>query len=141
MKGAAAQGQAVNRIEESPTMSVTVRFVVAFFLLLFVGGFGLASALTGFQIVDAINAKSPNGDRTFDLGWNPIRKESVYREYRRLYPDGHLLAIQDGIGFAMLTCLWLAAWLLRFPYVPLLAFGVVGVVVLLWASHFRRKGD
>ena len=115
---------------------MTLRMAAALVLLLCVGGFGLAATITGFAMVDAVNAKLPEDERFQPLGWYLTKTLRLHREYRRLYPVGTLLRRQGLLGAAMLICLVLA--------MSLVGFGVPGVVFVggagafsLWLMYFR----
>jgi hypothetical protein len=89
-----------------------LKLAPAFALLLCVGGFGLAAALTQFAIIDAVNEKVPKNEQFEYLGWYPTKTLRLYSEYRRFYPNGKLLRRQRFLWMIMLVCLVLAASLI-----------------------------
>jgi hypothetical protein len=118
---------------------MTARLGVAFVLLLCVGGFGLASAINQFAIVDAVNAKLRADDQFDAIGWWPPKTLRLHMQYRRLYPNGGLLRRQGILVAAMHFCLVVAASLIGFGAL-LIAWIGVGGAFLLWFSYFRKSG-
>ena len=117
---------------------MTVRLVVAFALLLCVGGFGLAAAINQFAIVEAVNAKLPTDDQFGQLGWYLTKTLRLHREYRRLYPDGDLLRRQGLLGAVMLVCTVLAMWFIGFGFIGIAWVGGISALSL-WFVYFRRR--
>jgi hypothetical protein len=75
---------------------------------------GLIGSLTGWQMMDQVNAKLPKAEQFGVLGWYTEKTLRLHREYRRLYPGGRLLFkiwVLFGLG---LTCLLISAWAFRF---------------------------
>ena len=95
---------------------MTFRLAFTFALLLCVGAFGLASTITGFAIVEAVNAKLPEREQFDPFWWGPSKTFRLRREYRRLYPEGKLLRRQSVLAVAMFVCILLAALVLWFPF-------------------------
>ena len=92
------------------------RLAFTFALLLSVGAFGLASTITGFAIVEAVNEKLPEREQFDPFWWGPSKTFRLRREYRRLYPEGKLLGRQSVLAGAMGVCVFLAALLLWLPF-------------------------
>jgi hypothetical protein len=95
---------------------MTLRLVLTFALALCVGAFGLASTITGFAIVEAVNAKLPEREQFDPFWWGPSKTFRLRREYRRLYPEGKLLRRQNVLAVAMGVCVFLAALVLWLPF-------------------------
>jgi hypothetical protein len=117
---------------------MTARLVVAFVLLLCVGGFGLASTINQFAIVDAVNAKLPVSDQFDAIGWWPPKTLSLHTQYRRLYPNGRLLRRQGIFATAMYFCIMVAAMLIGLGAVLTAWNGVVGAL-MLWLIYCRKS--
>jgi hypothetical protein len=88
---------------------MTFRLAFTFALLLCVGSLGLASTITQFAIVEAVNAQLPAREQFDPFWWGPSKTSRLRREYRRLYPEGKLLRRQNVLGGAMFICILLAA--------------------------------
>src|SRR5438128_9821596 len=110
---------------------MTARLAVAFVLLFCVGGFGLATAINHFGIIDAVNAKLPTDNHFEPLGWYLPKTLRLHSAYRRLYPDGTLLRRQAVLAVLALVCLVLAATLLGFGFLGIAWLGGLGLL-LLW---------
>jgi hypothetical protein len=91
---------------------MTLRLAFTFVLVLCVSAFGLASTITQFAIVEAVNAKLPAGEQFDPFWWGPSKTFRLRREYRRLYPEGKLLRRQSVLTAAMFVCILLAALVL-----------------------------
>jgi hypothetical protein len=116
---------------------MTARLAVAFVLLFCVGGFGLAAAINGFAIIDAVNTKLPPDERFAELGWYLPKTLRLHAAYRRLYPDGTLLRRQALLAAFALVCLVLAATLLGFGFPGIAWLGGLGLLSL-WFVYIRK---
>jgi hypothetical protein len=95
---------------------MTFRLAFTFALALCVGAFGLASTITQFAMVEAVNAKLPEREQFDPFWWGPSKTSRLRREYRRLYPEGKLLRRQNVLGAAMFACILLAALVLGLAF-------------------------
>lgn len=112
------------------------RIAIAFALLLCVGGFGLAAAINNFAIVDAVNAKLPS-DAQFDhLGWHFTKSQRLHSEYRRLYPEGHLLRREGLLGGLMFLFGLVATLFLGLGFFVIVPSSFLAV--MLWFTYFRK---
>lgn len=100
----------------------------------------MAAAVTGFEIVDAVNAKLPESERFEPLGWYPAKTLRLHREYRRLYPLGRLLRRQGITAAIMLGCLVIVGGLLGFGVLGFVWIGGGGAL-LLWFTYFRNAAS
>jgi|SRR6185436_3812313 len=116
---------------------MTVRLAVAFLLLLFVGGFGLAAVINQFAIVDAVNARLPTTEQFDPFWWGPWKTSRLHREYRRLYPNGNLLSRQGVLAAVMLFCIVLVGVLIGLGFLAVAWLGGGGAL-LLWFTYFRK---
>jgi hypothetical protein len=70
----------------------------------------MLASLTNLDIVDRVNEKLPKEEQLVLLGWHSLKYPGLYREYKRLYPDGRLLfkvRLLTGLSFAcILICVW-----------------------------------
>lgn len=117
---------------------MTVRLILAFLFLGCVSGFGLATAITHFAIIEGVNAKLPPTEQFGELGWGPIKSVRLHREYRRLYPDGTLLRRAAILAYVALLSLVIAGTLLGFGVVGIVWVGGVGALSL-WFFYFGDK--
>jgi hypothetical protein len=76
--------------------------------------FGLIASLTSIRIADEVNKKLPAANRFLSVGWYWSKTRHLHREYRRLYPGGHLLQATLVCWAAMAVCLIVCAWALGF---------------------------
>jgi hypothetical protein len=94
---------------------------------------GMASTITGMQMVQAVNAKLPVNERFAMFGWYLGKTQRLFREYRRLYPEGTLFRRHMRLLFAGLCCMVIAAAAFGFGLlVVLLGAGFGGVSWLLF---------
>ena len=110
-------------------MIITVKSVVEFVLILWVGGLGLAGSVTGLQMVDEVNAKLPTKEQFNGLGWYPAKTQRLHREYRRLFPSGRLLWRQGILAVAALLCVLVIVGLME-GVVPVVFLGGAGGLIL-----------
>ena len=116
---------------------MTARLSISFLLLLCVGSCGVASVITGFAIVDAVNAKLPTDEQFNQLGWDFGKTLRLHRTYRRLFPDGRLLRRQGVLTLLALVCLLIVLTLFGFPF--LLIGGPGGpAILLIWFFYIRK---
>ena len=71
---------------------------------------GIIAALTNFDMVDRVNEKLPASGQFAAAGWYFAKTQRLYREYRRLYPSGHLLRRVRLLTALMVACLLTCAW-------------------------------
>ena len=94
---------------------------------------GMASTITGLQMVQAVNAKLPVNERFAELGWYLGKTQRLFREYRRLYPAGTLFGRQMRLLFGLLVCVVIAGVALGFGLlVVLMGAGTGGLWWLLF---------
>jgi hypothetical protein len=89
---------------------MTARTMIGIAALLCVSIGGLVSTFWGFEIVDRVNEKLPKEERFESLGWYTEKTLRLYREYKRLYPDGRLVLKVYVIFAFMIMCLLICAW-------------------------------
>ncbi len=65
--------------------------------------FGLLSTFFGFKIIDKVNQKLEQKIKFHPLGWQPAKYTLLEREYKRLYPQGHLLKRRRTLALCMIT--------------------------------------
>jgi len=95
---------------------MTFRLAITLVLVLCGSAFGLASTITQFAMVEAVNAQLPAPEQFDFLGWGPSKTSRLRREYRRLYPEGKLIRRQSVLAAAMFTCIFLTALVLWLPF-------------------------
>jgi len=75
---------------------------------------GLMSALVNSKMVDQVNGRLPKDVQFSPLGWYLSKTLRLHREYRRLFPDGHLLLQVRLLIALMFGSLMVCAWALGF---------------------------
>ncbi|MCU1268180.1 MAG: hypothetical protein JWM21_4498 [Acidobacteria bacterium] len=115
---------------------MTVRLIALSAFVLGAGGFGIASTVNQWAIIDAVNAKLPSDDQFGYLGWYQAKILRLHREYRRLHPDGRLLKRAGVYAMLMWFCLVVAMGLIGFGFLPIALFAIGGGL-LLWFTYFR----
>lgn len=71
---------------------------------------GLLSTLANFLMVEKVNEKLPKEEQIEALGWYFSKTLRLHREYRRLYPDGHLVSMARLLMALMIVCLLVCGW-------------------------------
>jgi hypothetical protein len=71
---------------------------------------GLVASLASFEMVDKVNEMLPKGQQFAALGWYFSKYQRLNREYKRLYPGGHLLLKVRLLTALMFACLLICAW-------------------------------
>jgi hypothetical protein len=78
--------------------------------LVSVSACGLISTLANFLIMEKVNEKLPKEKQIGALGWYFSKNLRLHREYRRLYPDGHLVSMVRLLMALMIACLLICGW-------------------------------
>jgi hypothetical protein len=78
--------------------------------LVFVVACGLISTLGNLRMVEKVNEKLPQEEQIAPLGWYFSKTLRLHREYKRLYPDGHLLLMVRLLIALMAVCLLTCGW-------------------------------
>jgi hypothetical protein len=86
--------------------------------LVFVSACGLVSTLATFLMVEKVNEKLPKEEQIGALGWYFPKTLGLHREYRRLYPDGHLVSMVRLLMALMIVCLLICGWGFGFLATP-----------------------
>jgi hypothetical protein len=71
---------------------MTAHITIGIFALLGMWTCGLVASIKTFQMVDKVNARLPKQEQFDPLWWHLSKRQRLVREYKRLYPDGRLLA-------------------------------------------------
>jgi hypothetical protein len=71
---------------------------------------GLLAMFTGYEMMDRVNERLPKEAQFDPLGWYWSKTRRLFREYRRLFPQGRLIfraRFLWGLGcVCMLGCAW-----------------------------------
>jgi hypothetical protein len=86
--------------------------------LVSVSACGLISTLANFLMVEKVNEKLPKEEQIGALGWYFSKTLRLHREYRRLYPDGHLVSMVRLLIALMIVCLLICGWGFGFLATP-----------------------
>ena len=105
---------------------------VAFTLLCLV--IGVTATTVRWRMVDEVNARLDEKDRFDHLGWHYLKARRLLEEYRRLYPEGHLVRQEVILGGALTVVVGAAAWKMGFG-LGSLVFLVIGGSILLWLMY------
>jgi hypothetical protein len=84
------------------------RFTIGVVALVFFSACGLVSMLANLRIVELVNEKKE--EKIEPLGWYLSKTLRLHREYRSLYPDGHLLLMVRLLITLAIVCLLICAW-------------------------------
>jgi hypothetical protein len=71
---------------------------------------GLLATLGTFQMVDNVNEKLPETERFAPLWWDLSKTLRLWRNYKKFYPDGHLLMRVRILMAFMFACVFIAGW-------------------------------
>lgn len=75
---------------------------------------GLLSSVTAHKMVDEVNARLPKELQLSPFGWYAGKTLHLHSEYRRLFPNGKLVARFWTITALMFVCLLVFAWAIGF---------------------------
>jgi hypothetical protein len=93
---------------------MTAHAIVGVVALACVAVCGMIVAFAAFEMMDKVNDRLPREQQFDPLGWYLPKYQRLQIEYRRLYPNGRLVAktrVAMALGFASLL---VAAWGLGF---------------------------
>jgi hypothetical protein len=94
--------------------AMSIRLIVGIAAVAVVTACGLLSTLISYKITDQVNGKLPKDEQFSLIGWYFPKNLRLYREYRRLFPEGQLLRqvlLRFGVMFG---CLVVGAWAIGF---------------------------
>jgi hypothetical protein len=94
--------------------AMTLRMIIGIAAIAGVSALGLLSSLTSYKMMDEVNARLPKERRFGPFGWWAGKTLHLHGEYRRLFPDGKLLARFWTTTALMFACLLAAAWAIGF---------------------------
>jgi hypothetical protein len=75
---------------------------------------GIIAMAVGYEMIEKVNHKLPQEDQLGWAGWYPSKYQRLYREYRRLYPEGRLLFKIRVLATLGIACLLICAWCVGF---------------------------
>ena len=87
-----------------------IRVIVGIVALVCVSICGLVTTFVSFEMVDKVNEKLPKGEQFGALGWYFSKTQRLHREYKKLYPGGHLLLRFRVVMALMFACLLICVW-------------------------------
>ncbi len=87
---------------------------IGIFALVSAAACGLISTLANFLTVEKVNEKLPKEEHIGALGWYLSKTLRLHREYRRLYPDGHLVSMVRLLMALIIACLLICGWCFGF---------------------------
>ena len=94
--------------------AMSIRLFLGIAAVTGVSVYGLLSTIINYKMVDQVNGKQPKDAQFSLIGWYLPKNLRLYREYRRLFPNGHLLF--QFLLFLGLTvgCVIIGAWSIGF---------------------------
>jgi hypothetical protein len=101
------------RLSVKPAATIGVmskQVTIGIIALACVSACGLITAFANFQMVEKVNERLPKEEQLAALGWYVSKTLRLHREYRRFYPNGHLLLIIRLLMALMIACLIICAW-------------------------------
>ena len=72
-----------------------------------------ASTLITFDMTEKLNEQLPKEQRSSPVWWYWSKHRRLWREYKRLYPEGNLLGKFRTLGVLMFVSFLIWAWALR----------------------------
>jgi len=93
---------------------MAARIITGIVALACVAVCGVMSNLVSAEMVNKVNEKAPEGRQFVALGWHLPKTQRLHREYKRLYPDGHLLLRLRVLMAVAIVCLLICAWSVGF---------------------------
>ena len=88
----------------------TPRVILAITALVCGSACAIQANLASLEMVDKVNEKLPKNEQFEQFGWYPSKTQRLHREYKRLYPSGHLrrkIRVLGGLAsVSLLTCVW-----------------------------------
>ena len=103
---------------------MTARFIAGLLALAGVSACGIAAGLANFEMMDKVNNNLPESQQFSALGWYSSKVQRLYREYRRLYPEGRLLyrvrVLQALMAAGLLICVGALGFFARPSHITLL---------------------
>jgi hypothetical protein len=109
-----AAAQMFSRFDTLESTQMTPRVMIGILSILGMWTCGLIASFKTFEMVDKVNERLPKQERFDPLWWHPSKRQRLVREYKRLYPAGHLLTHSRIVMFVALVCLLISAWGFRF---------------------------
>ena len=71
---------------------------------------GIISTLTHLEMVDKVNERLPKEKQFDQLGWYVTKFLRLFREYKKLFPDGRLRLRLWVLTALMFGCVVVSAW-------------------------------
>ena len=93
---------------------MSARLIVGILALACVSVCGIASNLVSLEMVDKVNERLPKEQQFSPLWWYWPKTLRLWREYKRLYPDGGLLRRARTLAVLMFAGLLICVWALGF---------------------------
>ena len=94
------------------------RVTIGIIALVSVSACGLISTFANFLMLEKVNEKLPKEEQIEALGWYFSKTLRLHREYRTLYPDGHLVSMVRLLIALMIVCLLICGWGFGFLATP-----------------------
>jgi len=70
----------------------------------------ISAGFVMYAMIGKVNRKLPDNDQIGYLGFYWSKMMRIFREYRRLYPDGHLAGLHKTLTAAGFVLVALCAW-------------------------------
>ena len=89
---------------------MTLRITVGIIALACVLVCGMLSSFALFEMMDKVNEKLSRQERFAPAWWYAEKYSRLFREYKRLYPEGRLQTRFHVLTALMFACLLVSAW-------------------------------
>jgi hypothetical protein len=89
---------------------MTLRITVGIIALVCVPACGLLSSFALYEMMDKVNKKLPRQERFAPAWWYAEKYIRLFREYKRLYPEGRVLTRFHVLTALMFVCLLVCVW-------------------------------
>ena len=88
--------------------------IIALAIVAFIAATALIAAanIAAAKILSLVNAQLPLKDQFEPFLWYHSKTQRLFRQYRRIYPDGKLIRTHRLLAAAGFTCFALAVWLI-----------------------------
>jgi hypothetical protein len=93
---------------------MSVRGVVGVAALICGSLCGCGASLVHSEMVDRVNACLPKEQQFSPMWWYAQKTWRLFREYRRLFPNGKLFIIHTTLALLMFACVFCASWAIGF---------------------------
>jgi hypothetical protein len=89
---------------------MTLRITVGIIAMACLPVCGMVSSFALFEMMDKVNEKLPRQERFAPAWWYAGKYSRLFRDYKRLYPEGRLQTRFQVLTALMFVCLLVCVW-------------------------------